>query len=92
MRAAMVAQAHPLGPGAVIDTARVAAVIGLPMVVLGMVVAVIAFVRGEPRLWMAVGAFAVCGLIAVICYLEMTGKLVGVLAAHLPGVEESMSG
>lgn len=74
------------GPEAVLATVRTTAIIGLPMGVLGMTAGVIAFIRGEQRLWMAVGGFAVSAFIAILSYLEVSGKLIGTLASKLPGV------
>lgn len=75
------------GPEALVGAIRFVAVLGVPLAVIGAALAVLAFARAEPRLWVAVGAFAVCGVILVISYLELSGKLVGVLADKLPGVE-----
>jgi hypothetical protein len=74
------------GPEAILAIVRTTAIIGLPMGVLGMTAGVIAFIRGEQRLWMAVGGFAVSALIAILSYLEISGKLIGMLASKLPGV------
>jgi len=82
-----VQQALGSGPEAVVGAMRFVAVLGVPLAVIGAALAVLAFARGEPRLWVAVGAFAVCGVILVISYLELSGKLVGALADKLPGVE-----
>ncbi len=71
---------------------RFSAVLGVPLALLGMITVVIAFMRREPRLWLAVGAFGVCALILVISYLELSGKLVGILAETLPGIPETTGG
>ncbi len=78
--------AAPHGPEAVLATARTVAIIGLPLGVLGMTAAIIAFIRGEHRLWLAVGGFACSALITIGSYLEISGKLIGLLASKLPGV------
>jgi hypothetical protein len=74
------------GPTAMFEVTRMIAVVGLPLAVLGMTAAVIAFIRGEKRLWLAVGAFATSSLILIVSYLEASGKLVGILADKLPGI------
>lgn len=91
MRIMMVSHAHALGAYALLDAARVAAVVGLPLAVLGMACAVLAYLRREPRPWLAAGAFALCAAIVVFSFLEMSGTLVAILIQLLPGAEESLN-
>lgn len=92
LRVWTVTDATLLGPGSVMGAVRFTAVLGLPLALLGMLTVAIAFVRREPRLWLAVGAFGVCALILIVSYLELSGKLVGILAETLPGIPESTGG
>lgn len=91
MRLMMVSRAHALGADALLDAARVAAVVGLPLAVLGMACAVLAYLRREPRLWLAIGALSLCAAIVVFSFLEMSGVLLRILTEHLPGVQESLA-
>lgn len=86
MRTLSLQQALPYGPTAVIAVTRLIAALGIPFGVLGMASAVGAFVREERRLWLATGGFATCGLIVVFSYLELSGKLLGLLSDKLPGM------
>lgn len=85
LRWSSTALAQPYGVEALVSAMRLTAALGIPIALLGMATAVGAFVRDENRPWVAVGAFALCSAILLVSYLEISGKLIGLLADKLPG-------
>lgn len=91
MRLLVVSHAHPDGAYALVDAARLTAAVGIPLALMGIVVAGLSLRRREPRPWVAVGALVLCTAIAVFSLLEMSGVVIRTLVELLPGAKESLA-
>jgi hypothetical protein len=86
-RIAVSQSAAPHGPDAILGATRLMGVVGIPIAVLGIALAWIAFLREEPCPWMSIGAIAACLVLLIVSFMEVSGSLAAVLVDKLPGAD-----